>query len=88
MQNKPTENQLRINEIARLIDELSTELSNRLKIEDNYEGTDIQEIRREIRVSDLVEITNNYHDQLGKQGTVTRITDNRYRLDWNQQEES
>ena len=75
MQNRPTENQLRINEIARLIDELSTELSDRLNIEDHYEGTDIQEIRREIKIGDLVEITNNYRDQLGEQGTITRITD-------------
>ena len=75
MQNRPTENQLRINELARIIDELSTELSERLQLEDNDQGREIEEIRREIRTGDTVEITNNYRDQLGKQGTVTRVTD-------------
>jgi hypothetical protein len=75
MQNRPSENQLRINEIARLIDELSTELSDRLAIEDNLEGTNTTDIRREIRIGDRVEITNNYRDQLGEQGTIVRITD-------------
>ena len=75
MQNRPTENQLRINEIARIIDELSAELSQLLNIKDDIQGTAIQEIRREIRVGDRVEITNNYRDQLGQQGTVTRVTD-------------
>jgi preprotein translocase subunit YajC len=80
MQNRPTENQLRINEIARIIDELSAELSQLLTIEDNIQGTDNQEIRREIRVGDRVEITNNYRDQLGQQGIVTRITEKQVTL--------
>ena len=75
MQNRPTENQLRINELARIIDELSTELSDRLQLEDNDQGRDNEDIRREIRIGDFVEITNNYRDQLGEQGTVTRVTD-------------
>ena len=74
MQNRPTENQLRINEIARIIDELSAELSDRLNLEDNNQGITTEEIRREIRIGDIVEITNNYCAQLGKQGTVTAIT--------------
>ena len=75
MQNRPTENQLRINELVRIIDELSTELSDRLQLEDNDQGRDNEDIRREIRIGDFVEITNNYRDQLGEQGTVTRVTD-------------
>ena len=75
MQNRPTENQLRINELARIIDELSTELSDRLQLEDNDQGRDNEDIRREIRIGDIVEVTNNYRDQLGEQGTVTRVTD-------------
>jgi preprotein translocase subunit YajC len=75
MQNRITENQARINELARVIDELSTELSELLQIEDNNLGRDIEEIRREIRVGDTVEVTNNYRNQLGEQGTVTRVTD-------------
>jgi transcription elongation factor len=74
MQNRPTENQLRINEIAKIIDELSAELSERLNIEDNNQGIAIEEVRREIRVGDTVEITNNYRAQLGEQGVVTGIT--------------
>jgi preprotein translocase subunit YajC len=75
MQNRITENQARINELARVIDELSTELSELLQIEDNNQGRNIEDIRREIRVGDTVEITNNYRSQLGEQGTVTRVTD-------------
>jgi preprotein translocase subunit YajC len=80
MQNRPTENQLRINEIARIIDELSAELSQLLTIEDNNQGINNQEIRREIRIGDRVEITNNYRDQLGQQGTVTRVTEKQVSL--------
>ena len=80
MQNRPTENQLRINEIARIIDELSAELSNLLNIEDNNQGFDTQEIRREIRIGDTVEITNNYRDQLGEQGVITRVTEKQVSL--------
>jgi hypothetical protein len=74
MQNRPTENQIRINEIARIIDELSAELSERLNIEENNQGIVTEEVRREIRLGDIVEITNNYRSQLGEQGTVTAIT--------------
>lgn len=80
MQNRPTENQLRINEIARIIDELSAELSNLLNIEDDNQGFDTQEIRREIRIGDTVEITNNYRDQLGEQGVITRVTEKQVSL--------
>jgi transcription elongation factor len=75
MQNRLTENQARINELARVIDELSTELSELLQIEDNNQGRNIEHIRREIQVGDTVEITNNYRDQLGEQGVVTRVTE-------------
>ena len=75
MQNRRTENQTRISEIARLIDELSAELSNRLAIEEEETNPDtIAEIRREIEVGDTVEITNEYRNQLGEQGIVTRVT--------------
>ena len=80
MQNWPTKNQLWINKIARIINKLSAELSQLLNIEDNIQGTDTQEIRREIRVGDHVEITNNYHNQLGQQGIVTRVTDKQVSL--------
>ena len=75
MQNRRTENQTRISEIARLIDELSAELSNRLAIEEEETNPNtIAEIRREIEVGDTVEITNEYRNQLGEQGIVTRVT--------------
>ena len=75
MQNRRTENQTRISEIARLIDELSAELSNRLAIEEEENNPNtIAEIRQEIEVGDTVEITNEYRNQLGEQGIVTRVT--------------
>jgi transcription elongation factor len=80
MQNRPTENQARITELARLIDELSAELSQRLNIEED-QNTDNREIRREIQVGDTVEITNNYRNQLGQRGTVTHVTCSQVLLD-------
>jgi hypothetical protein len=75
MQNRRTENQIRITEIARLIDELSAELSERLILEDQtIETTTDVAVRPEIRVGDLVEITNEYRNQQGERGTVTRVT--------------
>jgi DNA-directed RNA polymerase beta' subunit len=80
MQNRPTENQIRINEIARIIDELSAELSNLLTIEENNQGRDNQDIRREIQIGDTVEITNNYREQLGERGIVTKVTEKQVSL--------
>jgi ribosomal protein L29 len=74
MQNRQTENQIRISELARQIDELSTELANLIIIEESQQGQDISEIRREIIVGDTVEITNDYRDQLGERGIVTKVT--------------
>ena len=74
MQNRAIENQIRINEIARLIEELSTELTVRLNIEEDNQGVINTDIRREIILGDTVEITNNYRDQLGQQGVVVKIT--------------
>jgi hypothetical protein len=74
MQNRPSENQSRISELAKQIDELSTELAALLIIEQADQGRDIADIRREIQIGDIVEITNAYRDQQGKQGTVVKIT--------------
>ena len=75
MQNRRTENQIRITEIARLIDELSAELSQRLILEDQTEeNPTIVDTRPEIIVGDTVEITNDYRNQQGERGTVTRVT--------------
>ena len=74
MQNRPTENQSRISEVAKQIDELSTELAALIIIEESNQGQDIADIRREIQVGDIVEITNAYRDQQGQQGTVIKIT--------------
>ena len=74
MQNRQTENQIRISELAKQIDELSTELANLIIIQEAQQGQDVLEIRREILVGDIVEITNQYRDQLGQQGIVTKIT--------------
>ena len=81
MQNRPTENQARINELARLIDELSTELSERLNIEEDTTQDNNREVRREIIIGDIVEITNSYRNQLGERGTVTRITRSQVLID-------
>jgi transcription elongation factor len=75
MQNRRTENEVRITEIARLIDELSTELNQLLLLEDQTQDTtQLVERRREIIVGDTVEITNDYRNQLGERGIVTKVT--------------
>ena len=73
MQNRQTENQIRISELARQIDELSTELATLIITEEGQQGQDIIKIRREILVRDTVEIMNKYCDQFGQQGIVTKI---------------
>jgi ABC-type Zn uptake system ZnuABC Zn-binding protein ZnuA len=76
MQNRSTENQARISELARLIEELSSELNQLLTIEDEEVPQTVRNIvtRTNFRVGDTVEITNEYRNQLGERGTVTKVT--------------
>ena len=74
MQNRRTENEVRISEIARIIDELSAELNQLLLLENQADNNSQIEDRREIIVGDTVEITNEYRNQLGEQGIVTKVT--------------
>ena len=74
MQNRAMENKLQINKIARLIDELSAKLTERLNIQEDNQGITNTKIQREIREGNTIETTNNYRDQLGQQGVVTRVT--------------
>ena len=74
MQNRRTENEVRISEIARIIDELSAELNQLLLLENQADNNSQIEDRREIIVGDTDEITNEYRNQLGEQGIVTKVT--------------
>ena len=74
MQNRRTENEVRISEIARIIDELSTESNQLLLLENQADDNPQIEDRREIIVGDTVEITNEYCNQLGEQGIITKVT--------------
>ena len=76
MQNRSLENQSRITELAKLIDELSAELNQLLSIEDEESPQISSTIipRTEFRVGDVVEITNEYRNQLGERGTITKVT--------------
>ena len=76
MQNTSVKNQARITELARLIEELSSELNQLLTIQDDEssQAPRITSPRTEFRIGDTVEITNEYRNQLGERGTVTKVT--------------
>ena len=76
MQNRSVDSQSRITELARLIDELSAELNQLLSIEDEDSSQITRTIipRTEFRIGDIVEITNEYRNQLGERGTITKVT--------------
>lgn len=80
MQNRSADNQARITELARIIEELSTELNQLLSIEDKDTSqvprTEIPRTitRTNFQIGDIVEITNEYRNQLGERGTVTKVT--------------
>lgn len=84
MQRTRSRNQARIAKIARAIEELSNELNTLLVIEDNVSSSNTQEPNQLANVQSAVptifqfgqevEITNDYNNQLGLKGIITRVT--------------